>query len=74
VKEVLFDTFDTPWSICRPPRPSTTNNLSATVAMLVMTPADGRMEVAMLPALNREFSTFRLEMDPAAQLSPAPRS
>lgn len=71
VKEVLFDAFDTPWSICRPPRPSTINNMSATVAMLVMTPADGRMEVAMLPALNREFSTFRLEMDSAAQLSAA---
>jgi isopenicillin-N N-acyltransferase-like protein len=73
VKEVLFDAFDTPWSICRPPRPSTINNLSATVAMLVMTPADGRMQVAMLPALNREFSTFRLEMDSAAQLSPTPK-
>jgi isopenicillin-N N-acyltransferase-like protein len=71
VKEVLFDAFDTPWSICRPPRQSSISNLSTTVAMLVMTPADGRMQVAMLPALNREFSTFQLEMDSAAQLPPA---
>lgn len=66
VKAALFDDFGTPWSICRPPRPSAINNLSATVAMIVMAPASGRMEVAMLPALNRDFSTFTLEMDSAA--------
>ncbi len=70
VKAALFDDFDSPWSICRPPRPSAINNLSVTVAMIVMAPADGRMEVAMLPALNREFSIFRLEMDSAAQAKP----
>lgn len=60
VKDALFDDFAAPWSVCRPPRPSLTTNLSATVAMIVMQPALGRMEVAMLPALNREFQTFDL--------------
>ncbi len=63
VKAALFDDFETPWSVCRPPRPNTENNLSATVAMIVMEPALGRLEVALLPALNREFVTYRLEMD-----------
>lgn len=61
VKAALFDDFASPWSVCRPPRPSLSDNLSATVAMIVMEPAAGVMEVAMLPALNREFSRFTLE-------------
>jgi isopenicillin-N N-acyltransferase like protein len=62
VKAALFDDFETPWSVCRPPRPNLSNNLSATVAMIVMTPQLGTMEVAMLPALNRQFQTFSLDM------------
>jgi isopenicillin-N N-acyltransferase-like protein len=67
VKEALFDDFQTPWSVCRPPRPSATNNLSATVAMIVMEPARGVMEVAMLPALNRQFATFTLDIPAPAR-------
>ncbi|MDQ2140605.1 C45 family peptidase [Alcaligenaceae bacterium B3P038] len=62
VKRALFDTFEWPWSVCRPPRPSFSNNLSATVAMIVMEPALGVMEVAMLPAIDSTFTTFNLEM------------
>jgi isopenicillin-N N-acyltransferase-like protein len=61
VKAALFDDFATPWSVCRPPRPGVTNNLSATVAMIVMEPASGVMDVAMLPALNRSFQRFRFD-------------
>jgi len=61
VKAALFDDFASPWSVCRPPRPSLSENLSATVAMIVMEPLLGVMEVAMLPAQNREFSRFTLE-------------
>ncbi len=60
VKAALFDDYQTPESVCRPPRPGASGNLSATVAMIVMTPAEGRMEVAMLPALQREFTAFAL--------------
>lgn len=61
IKTALFDDFASPWSVCRPPRPSLNGNLSATVAMIVMEPALGVMEVAMLPALNRTFTTYSLE-------------
>jgi len=63
VKNALFDDFESPWSVCRPPRPNLSNNLSATVAMIVMEPMLGTMEVAMLPALNRTFTTYRLDME-----------
>ncbi|MDA9397791.1 C45 family autoproteolytic acyltransferase/hydolase [Bradyrhizobium sp. CCBAU 45389] len=63
VKNALFDEFAYPWSVCRPPRRNLSNNLSATVAMILMEPASGLMQAAPLPALNREFTTYRLEID-----------
>ncbi|EJN10636.1 Acyl-coenzyme A:6-aminopenicillanic acid acyl-transferase [Bradyrhizobium sp. YR681] len=63
VKTALFDEFAYPWSVCRPPRRNLSNNLSATVAMILMEPASGTMQAAPLPALNREFTTYRLEID-----------
>jgi isopenicillin-N N-acyltransferase-like protein len=67
VKAALFDEFAYPWSVCRPPRLTVTNNLSATVAMVLMEPASGLMEVAPLPALNRQFTSYRLEVSDGAQ-------
>src|SRR5436853_7397557 len=61
VKSALFDDFATPSSVCRPPRPGVNGVVTATVAMIVMEPALGVMEVAPLPALNRRFTTYRLE-------------
>jgi isopenicillin-N N-acyltransferase-like protein len=58
VKAALFDDFAAPWSVCRPPRAGTGGTRTATVAMIVMQPAAGVMEVAMLPALNRTFQRF----------------
>lgn len=66
VKTALLDTFETPWSVCRPPRKSLSNNQSATVATIVMVPALGRMEVALLPALNPNFANFSLDMSIAS--------
>ena len=63
VKAALFDDYQSPWSVCRPPRLNLSSNLSATVAMIVMTPADGVMEVAMLPAENRTFNRYTLAID-----------
>jgi isopenicillin-N N-acyltransferase-like protein len=62
VKAALFDDFGSPFSVCRPPRPNDANNISASVAMIVMEPSRGVMEVAMLPALNRSFSRFSLDL------------
>ena len=67
VKDALFDDFGTPFSVCRPPRPNDANNLSATVAMIVMEPSVGVMDVAMLPAVNRSFSRFSLATGTGAQ-------
>lgn len=66
VKAALFDDFGHPWSVCRPPRKSLTQNLSATVAMIVMEPALGVMDVCVLPALNRQFQSYQLDMQGAA--------
>ena len=66
VKTALFDDFAAPWSVCRPPRPSLNDTITATVAMIVMEPALGVMEVAPLPALNRHFTTYRLEVSRGA--------
>jgi isopenicillin-N N-acyltransferase-like protein len=35
--------------------------------MILMEPASGTMEVAPLPALNRQFTTYKLEPSGAAQ-------
>jgi isopenicillin-N N-acyltransferase like protein len=62
VKAALLDDFATPWSVCRPPRPSVGGStVTATVAMIVMEPAAGMLEAAPLPALNRRFTTYSLE-------------
>jgi hypothetical protein len=64
LKAALFDTFGTPYSVCRPPRPGSGGNLSATVSIVVMEPSKGIMEVAPLPALNRRFTRYSLSEDP----------
>lgn len=65
VQAALFDDFETPFSVCRPLRPNSAGTITATVAMVVMRPADGVMEVAMLPALDRRFTRYALS--PARQ-------
>jgi isopenicillin-N N-acyltransferase like protein len=73
LRAAFFDDFAKPWSVCRPPRKTVENNLSATVAMVLMDPAAGLMEIAPLPALNREFTTYKLALEstvrPVAQES-----
>ena len=62
VKAALLDDFASPWSVCRPPRPGVTDVVSATVAMIVMEPALGVMEVAPLPALGARFTRYHLDV------------
>jgi isopenicillin-N N-acyltransferase like protein len=62
VKAALLDDFATPWSVCRPPRPGVTGVMTATVAMVVMEPALGVMEIAPLPALGGRFTEYQLEV------------
>jgi len=61
MKDALFDDFLAPYSVCRPPRKSETNNISSTVAMVIIDAGAGVMEVAPMPALNREFRSYPLE-------------
>lgn len=63
VQEVMLDDFESPWSICYPPRPSspTDSTTYATVATLIMRPSLGEMRVAMLPALHKQFTRYTLE-------------
>ena len=61
LREAFFDDFLTPYSVCRPPRPSHAGNISSTVAMILMRPAAGIMEVAPMPSRNRDFTTYTLE-------------
>src|SRR6185436_20438091 len=35
IKTALFDNFQTPWSVCRPPRPTLNGTMVASVAMIV---------------------------------------
>jgi isopenicillin-N N-acyltransferase like protein len=63
VKAALFDDFETPWAVCRPPRRNTGTSLTASVAMIVIEPDEGSMEVTMLPAINRNSIQFHLEME-----------
>ncbi|MDT8333199.1 C45 family peptidase [Roseomonas gilardii] len=67
VKAALFDDYQHPWSVCRPPRLNSAGNLSATVAMLVMQPAKGVLEIAPLPALNHQFTRYELFSDAEAR-------
>ncbi|WP_160120322.1 C45 family autoproteolytic acyltransferase/hydolase [Rhodovarius lipocyclicus] len=61
MRAAFFDDWQSPWSVCRPPRMNLGGNLSATVAMILMKPGEGLMEIAPLPALNREFTRYELK-------------
>jgi isopenicillin-N N-acyltransferase-like protein len=72
---VMLDDFETPWSICYPPRPSSPSNptsIYVTVATLIMRPILGEMRVAMLPALDKRFTHYNLDMESAARPTPEP--
>jgi hypothetical protein len=64
LKAALFDDFLSPYSVCRPIRPGKNEDRSASVAMIVMEPGNGIMEVAPLPAQNRQFTRYSLTEQP----------
>lgn len=71
LREAFFDDWQSPWSVCRPPRPALNGTISATVAMILMRPAEGMMEVAPMPALNRRFTRYSLAPDAAQRRAAA---
>lgn len=62
-RRLFLDTYQHPYSICRPPRESVTMRASATIASIIIEAARGEMEIAVLPALDPTFTVYRLEMD-----------
>ena len=72
-KAALFDDWGSPWSVCRPPMAEEEGgNLSASVAMIVIRPDLGEMEIAPLPAHNRSFTRYTLEPRASARLDDTP--
>lgn len=66
-RSAFFDDWGSPWSVCRPPRLNTRGVMTATTAMILMRPAEGHLEAAPMPALNRRFTTYTLTPDRTAQ-------
>ena len=73
VKAAVLDDWRTPWSVCRPDRQNLGGVLTATVATIVMVPADGLIEVAMLPSEQTSFARHALVMEEPVRAAPAPR-
>jgi isopenicillin-N N-acyltransferase-like protein len=63
LKRAFFDDFGAPFCVCRAPLAKEGGNLSATVAMILCEPVKGVMEIAPLPAINRNFTRYELAMD-----------
>jgi isopenicillin-N N-acyltransferase like protein len=66
-RSAFFDDWGSPWSVCRPPRLSVRGVESATTAMILMRPGEGRLEACPMPARNRHFTTYSLTPDRTAQ-------
>jgi isopenicillin-N N-acyltransferase-like protein len=71
VAAALADAWQSPWSVCRPPHPNLSGIVTATVATIIMEPALGEMEVAILPALGGGFARYALAPDAVARGAPA---
>lgn len=61
VREVLGDSAGTPLAICVPPRNLALTGDTATVASLIMRPALGEMEVAIMPSEGGRYRRYTLE-------------
>ena len=62
LKDALFDKFGQPYSVCIPPYTNVENDPGATVAMIIMQPKKGLMEIAPFPALNTTFHEYYLNL------------
>jgi isopenicillin-N N-acyltransferase-like protein len=66
-RQAFFDDWNTPYSVCRPPRPNNRGAMVATSAMILMRPLEGHLEACPMPALNRRFTRYSLTPDRTAQ-------
>lgn len=65
LRDAFLDDWQSPWSVCRPPRANLEGVSSATVATVLMRPAEGIMELAPLPALGARFTRYSIASEPA---------
>ena len=63
VRTALLDDFQTPYSLCQPERPNQAGVVTATVAMIVMEPALGTMQVTPLPSRGTAATDYALPAD-----------
>ena len=66
-RSAFFDDWNSPWSVCRPPRLNTRGVNTATTAMILMRPGEGHLEACPMPSLNKRFTTYSLTPDRTAQ-------
>ena len=60
VRSALLDDYQSPYSVCQPERPNTAGVITATVAMVIMEPEIGVMDVAPLPSRGGSPTRYRL--------------
>jgi isopenicillin-N N-acyltransferase-like protein len=70
VRRVLLDDLGAPLSICVPPRASNVTGRTATVASLLMRPALGEMEIAMMPSEGGRYVRYTLADESARAAEP----
>jgi isopenicillin-N N-acyltransferase-like protein len=61
VHSALLDDYQSPWSLCQPKRPNSRGVLTATVALIIMQPALGRMQITPLPAETNTPTVYHLQ-------------
>ncbi|MAB02271.1 MAG: acyl-CoA--6-aminopenicillanic acid acyltransferase [Rhodobacteraceae bacterium] len=62
LKEAFYDDFGAPFSVCIPPYQNTETDPGATVAMIIMQPSSGIMEISPFPAINKRSEKYYLDM------------
>src|SRR5690606_23219647 len=60
LKACFADTFDSPYSLCRPERHNSFGDLVATTASIIMRPQDGVMEVARTPYKAADYVPYTI--------------
>ena len=67
-RSAFFDDWNSPWSVCRPPRLNTRGVKTATTAMILMRPGEGHLEACpMLVAQTSALRPTSLTPDRTAQ-------
>ena len=60
IEEALFDEFGSPYSVCRPPTDDENGESFSTVAMIIIDPNEGSMNICKTPYEGRNFMKYSL--------------